>query len=182
MTFETNSDAASPRRAVDLAGFDRDLEPLTLRRAFGAFPSGVVAVCGLIDDQPVGIACSSFTSVSLDPALVSICIANTSTTWPVLRAADRLGISVLSDAQQGICGALSSRGVDRFATVPWGTTEDGAVLIEDASLWIECSIDQEVPAGDHVIVLARIHAVSVETHQPPMIFHGSAFRSLAVPA
>ncbi len=182
MTHDTGPEAAPTRRVIDQAGFDRDLSPLTLRRAFGAFPSGVVAVCGLIDEQPVGLACSSFTSVSLDPALVSVCIANTSTTWPVLRAADRLGISVLSEAQHGICNALSSRGVDRFASVPWGATEDGAVLIEDASLWIDCSIDQEAPAGDHVIVLARIHGVSVERHQPPMIFHGSAFRSLAVPA
>jgi flavin reductase (DIM6/NTAB) family NADH-FMN oxidoreductase RutF len=174
-----------PRRALGHAtgrDFERDLSSLTLRRAFGAFPSGVVALCGLVGEQPVGLACSSFTSVSLDPALVSVCVANTSMTWPVLRTAERLGISVLSDAQHEVAATLSKRGVDRFAELEWVATDDGAVLIEDAALWIECTIHEEIPAGDHVIVLAAIHAVSAETDRAPMVFHGSSYRTLAAQA
>src|SRR5258706_352547 len=52
-----------------------------LRRAFGCFPSGVVGLCALVNAVPVGMAASSFTSVSLDPALVSVCVASSSTTW-----------------------------------------------------------------------------------------------------
>lgn len=62
-----------------------------LRQAFGFFPSGVTAVCGLADGRPAGLTASSFTSVSLDPALVSVCLAKTSTTWPVLRRLPGLG-------------------------------------------------------------------------------------------
>ena len=58
-------------------------DPRWLRHVFGAFPSGVAVVAAVVDSTPVGIAASSFTSVSLDPALVSLCIAHTSTTWPL---------------------------------------------------------------------------------------------------
>lgn len=68
-----------------------------LRRAFGCFPSGIT-VCALVDGTPVGMAASSFTSVSLAPPLVSVCIQHTSTTWPVLRNRPRLGLSVLAEA------------------------------------------------------------------------------------
>ncbi|HEX2744921.1 MAG TPA: flavin reductase, partial [Streptosporangiaceae bacterium] len=71
-------------------------DPRWLRHVFGAFPSGVAVVAAVVDNTPVGIAASSFTSVSLDPALVSLCIAHTSTTWPVLREVPRLGVSILS--------------------------------------------------------------------------------------
>ena len=62
-----------------------------LRRVFGCFPSGVIAVCAIVDGEPVGMAASSFTSVSVAPALVSICVQNTSTTWPRLRSAAEAG-------------------------------------------------------------------------------------------
>ena len=61
-----------------------DLNPARLRQAFGAYPSGVVAVAAAVDGQLVGLAANSFTSVSLDPPLVSFSIANNSKTWPDL--------------------------------------------------------------------------------------------------
>src|SRR3546814_7956938 len=63
-----------------------EVGPAQLRAAFGCFPSGITAVCALIDGKPVGMAASSFTSVSLDPPLVSVCIQNRSKTWRQLRS------------------------------------------------------------------------------------------------
>jgi len=71
----------------------------TLRRVFGAFPTGVTALAAEVNGTPTGIAASSFTSVSLDPPIVSVCVAHSSTTWPMLRTADRLGVSVLGAHQ-----------------------------------------------------------------------------------
>ena len=68
---------------------NQDLDPARLREAFGVFPSGVVAVAAEVDGELVGLAASSFTSVSLEPALVSFSVANTSKTWPDLRRAGR---------------------------------------------------------------------------------------------
>jgi hypothetical protein len=75
-----------------ITAVDGNFDQALLRQAFGAFPSGVTAFCGLIDGVAEGMAASSFTSVSLDPPLVSVCVANTSTTWPKLARLDRLGV------------------------------------------------------------------------------------------
>jgi len=79
-----------------IAAAAQELDSTLLRQAFGCFPTGVTAFCGLADGRPEGFAASSFTSVSLEPALVSICVANTSETWPKLARMKRLGISVLA--------------------------------------------------------------------------------------
>jgi flavin reductase (DIM6/NTAB) family NADH-FMN oxidoreductase RutF len=91
------------------------LQPIELRRVFGAFPTGVTAVAACVDGRPVGLAANSFTSVSLEPPIVSVCIAHTSTTWPVLRRARRLGITVLAAHQEHLGRALAAHGTDRFA-------------------------------------------------------------------
>ncbi len=155
------------------------LEPHVLRRAFACFPSGVTAVCAMVEGQPVGMAASSFTSVSLDPPLVSVCVARTSTTWPVLARADRLGVSVLSDAHSQVAHAMSAKGVDRFADVDWELTEQGAIVVHGSTLWLSCSVYDSFAAGDHDVVLLRIVSLQSYPEVAPMVFHGSAFRSLA---
>ena len=154
------------------------IDPAHLRRVFGAFPSGVTALAAFVDGRPVGMAASSFTSVSLEPPLVSVCVAHSSTTWPVLRAAARLGVSVLSAGQERAGRQLAARGVDRFAGLGWGATPDGAVLLDGASAWLDCSTEQQVRAGDHDIVLLRVHDLDADSDVAPLVFHASRFRRL----
>jgi len=160
-----------------------ELQPVTsestLRQVFGCFPSGVTAVCALIDGTPSGMAASSFTSVSVDPPLVSVCIQNTSTTWPKLRARLRLGLSVLSEEQEEACVRLSTKDGDRFRDVPWDAGPDDSLFIPGACAWLECSLHDEVEAGDHLIALLRIHRLRAATGTPPLVFHGRRFRKLA---
>ncbi|MFB7032214.1 MULTISPECIES: flavin reductase family protein [unclassified Streptomyces] len=150
-----------------------------LRQAFGCFPSGVTALCGEQDGRPMGLAASSFTSVSMEPPLVSVCIQHTSTTWPKLREQPRLGLSVLAEGQDEICARLASRTGDRFAGINWFATGYGSVFVDDATLWLECTIEDEVPCGDHDIVVLRIHGLSADPDTSPLVFHGSKFRRLA---
>ncbi|WP_329139776.1 flavin reductase family protein [Streptomyces sp. NBC_01476] len=157
---------------------DEALHTTELRRVFGAFPTGVTAVAALVDGAPVGIAASSFTSVSLDPPLVSVCVAHSSTTWPALRGAGRLGVSILGAHQERACRQLAARDGDRFAGLDWHATDDGAVLVEDASAWLDCSVDQVIRAGDHDIVLLRVHELDADPAVPPLVFHASGFRRL----
>jgi flavin reductase (DIM6/NTAB) family NADH-FMN oxidoreductase RutF len=158
---------------------DLDLEPATLRRVLAAFPTGVTALAALVDGVPVGMAANSFTSVSLDPPLVSVCAATSSSTWPQLRRASRLGVSVLSHEQESASRSLASRGIDRFAGLSWHATDDGAILLDGASAWFDCSIEREIRAGDHEIVLLRVHALGTDPQIPPLVFHGSRYRRLA---
>ena len=160
------------------------LVPITageqLRQAFGCFPSGVTAVCAEIDGVPVGLAASSFTSVSVDPPLVSVCMQHSSETWPVLRQAPRLGLSVLAEGQDAACARLAGKKGDRFAGTEWIAADDGSVFIEGATLWLDCVIHAEVPAGDHDIVLLKVHGLRADAATAPLVFHGSRFRRLAI--
>lgn len=159
---------------------DPGIDSGTLRRVLGAFPTGVTALAALVEETPVGMAANSFTSVSLDPPLVSVCVATNSRTWPRLRSATRLGVSVLGHEQETASRNLASRdAADRFAGLRWRTNEDGAVFLEGASAWLECSAEREIRAGDHDIVLLRVHRLGTEPAIPPLIFHGSRYRRLA---
>lgn len=150
-----------------------------LRKAFGCFPSGVTAVCAEVDGVPVGLAASSFTSVSVEPPLVSVCMQHTSTTWPILRQRPRLGLSVLAEGHDDVCARLASKTGDRFAGTDRVASEDGALFVHGATLWLDCTLHAEVPAGDHDIVLLHVHGLRADPTMAPLVFHGSRFRRLA---
>lgn len=170
--------AQVPAGATTQAGPGEAPSEAELRRAFSCFPSGVTALCALVDGLPVGMAASSFTSVSIEPPLVSVCVARSSATWKVLRTAERLGVSVLSEDHAAASRQLAASGVDRFAGLDWRGTADGAVFVGGSAALIDCSLASEVDAGDHLLALLRIHAVSSDPTVTPLVFHGSGFRRL----
>lgn len=153
------------------------LDARTLREAFSCFPSGVIAVCGLTDGGPTGMAVSSFTSVSLEPPMVSVCMQLSSKTWPRLRDLPRLGLSVLGEDQGSVCSALAGPENDRFTEVGWEAGEDGPVFLHGAVTWYSCTLRAEVPAGDHCIALLEIDRLWSRPAEP-LVFHGSRFRRL----
>ncbi|MFI5717846.1 flavin reductase family protein [Nocardia sp. NPDC051750] len=153
-------------------------DQVALRRAYGRFPSGVVALCAVVDGEYVGMAASSFVTVSLDPALVAFCVQHTSTTWPKLRAGGRLGISVLGEDHHDAARALAAKGRDRFAGLATRATGAGALFIEGASLWLEAVVTEQVAAGDHDIVLMAVRDFEIAEEIAPMVFHSSKFRRL----
>lgn len=155
-----------------------DLSPASLREAFGHFPTGVIAIAAEVDGVLVGLAASTFVPVSLDPPLVSFCVQNSSTTWPKLKDLPVLGISVLGEAHDQVAKALAAKTGDRFAGLQTKSTDGGAVFIHGTSVWLESAIEQQVPAGDHVIVVLRVHEITVHADVAPIVFHRSAFRRL----
>lgn len=156
-----------------------ELTPDSLREAFGHFPSGVIAVAAETAGTRVGLAASTFVPVSLDPPLVSFCVQNTSQTWPRLATLPALGISVLADGHQDAVRTLAAKDGDRFAGLETVSTGAGAVFVKGTSVWLESSIEQEVPAGDHTIVIMRVLDITVHSDVLPMVFHRSGFRGLA---
>jgi flavin reductase (DIM6/NTAB) family NADH-FMN oxidoreductase RutF len=157
---------------------NQDLDRTRLREVFGVFPSGVVAVAARVDDRFVGLAASSFTSVSLDPPLVSFSVAATSRTWPTLRRAGHLGVTVLADHHDQAARQLAGDVEHRFDGLPVTATDDGALTLDDGLARFDCTIHDEVEAGDHVIVILRLHAVEHADTSMPLVFHRSGFGSL----
>jgi flavin reductase (DIM6/NTAB) family NADH-FMN oxidoreductase RutF len=154
-----------------------------LRDAFAHFPSGVVALLAEVDGEPRGMVAAAFTvGVSIDPPLVSGAIQRTSTTWPVLRAAETIGVSVLGEDQEELCRQLgSSNRADRFAGVPLRNTGSSALFISGAPVWFECTLNGEFPAGDHTVALLEVRGLGADPDRSPLIFHGSSFRQLRLP-
>jgi flavin reductase (DIM6/NTAB) family NADH-FMN oxidoreductase RutF len=164
---------------------NQDLDPTRLRQAFGYFPTGVVAVAAEVEGRLIGLAASSFTSVSLDPPLVSINLAVTSKTWPDLRRARHLGITVLADHQDLVCRQLAGPVENRFDGVPYLVSAHGAVTLDEGLARFDCTIYREVDAGDHILVLLELHTaehVDLANTSSPLIFHRSGFGALQHPA
>lgn len=157
---------------------DADLSPAALREAFGHFPIGVIAIAAEVGGDKVGLAASTFVPVSLDPPLVSFCVQNTSTTWPKLKDLPALGISVLGKEHNQAARTLAAKTGDRFAGMTTESRDNGALFIHGTSVWLETSISQLVPAGDHTIVVLAISDLVINPDVEPMVFHCSEFRGL----
>jgi flavin reductase (DIM6/NTAB) family NADH-FMN oxidoreductase RutF len=155
-----------------------------LRRVYGRFPTGVMAVCAMHDGDPAGFAASSFVVVSAEPPLVAVCVQRGSATWPVVSSSPGIGLSVLSAGQDRLCRQLAARGAvnrltsDRFIGAGWSATANGAVLIEGATAWLECAIYSVSMAGDHELVLMKVRRHAVNGEVAPLVFHASGFRQL----
>lgn len=161
---------------------------LKFRATLGEFATGVVAVTALgpAENTPAGMVVNSFTSVSLDPELVLFCVARTSTSWPRIRAAHRFCVNILAEDQRDVSARLASRATDKFRDVPWtlrATAPEfpGIPVLNGALCWLECSVHAEHPAGDHDVVIARVHQLH-SRHQgaPLLFFRGNYGRYAAV--
>jgi flavin reductase (DIM6/NTAB) family NADH-FMN oxidoreductase RutF len=150
-----------------------------MRFATAAFPTGVAFVAAEVDGVPVGLLANSFTSVSLEPPLVSINIARTSTSWPLLRSAARLGISILSEKQGPAFHQLTRKGPERFLEMKWQEPREGELLLHGASATFTVTMKAELDAGDHVVVLLRVLDLERLPHLVPLIFYGSHLARLA---
>lgn len=154
------------------------LDGATLRQAFGHYPSGVVAVGAHVGGQLTGIAASSFTSVSLDPPLVSVAVARSSNTWPALREAREIGVSVLAAHHDVVCRQLAGPADQRFAGLRISVSSGGAVLLRESVSTFTTVLHDEIEAGDHVIALLRVLSVDAGEAEHPLVFHRSAFAQL----
>lgn len=146
------------------------------RDVLGRFASGVTVVASADEDgRPVGLACQSFASLSLDPPLVLVCVARTSSSWPKVEAAGRFGISILADDQKDVCAALGRRGGDKFADVEWSLSRNDAVRIGGALAHIDCAVKDVVEAGDHYVVIARVLELTARKDGAPLLYFRSDF-------
>lgn len=158
---------------------------MDFREVLGHVPTGVVVVTGIVDGRPCGVALGSFTSVSLEPPLVSFCVARTSRTWPVLRRAPRLALSVLGAADEALCRRFATPGVDRFAGVTTRPAPGGAPVLPGAVVWLDGTVSTVHPAGDHDLVLVAVHDLGVGDRSAeaprdhgPLVFHRGRYVGL----
>ncbi len=142
------------------------------RSACSRFPTGVViATRRLRDQRPWGITISSFTSVSLDPPLVLICIRDRSTFLESFEPGDSFAINVVSDELRDLIDVFASGGPDRFSSVPHTYDDCGAPILGGASAVFHCRVESLAPAGDHHVVVGVVTATRV-TENRPVVYYG----------
>jgi 3-hydroxy-9,10-secoandrosta-1,3,5(10)-triene-9,17-dione monooxygenase reductase component len=119
------------------------------------------------------MSANSVTSVSLDPALILFCPALSSTTWPQIRESGRFCVNVFAAHHDEASRRFAARNIDRFAGVAWHERPAGPAL-DDAVAWIECTIDSEHAAGDHLIVVGAVDQLEArgDESQPLVFFRG----------
>jgi flavin reductase (DIM6/NTAB) family NADH-FMN oxidoreductase RutF len=146
------------------------IEAAHFRQVLGHYATGVTIITALDEGKPYGLAANSFTSVSLDPPLVSFCAAHTSSTWPHIRAASHFCVNILGDHQEELSRLFAVSGADKFASIGWKRASTGAPVLEDVLGWLDCTIEAEHEAGDHVIVVGRVHDLDVAHEGHPLLF------------
>jgi 3-hydroxy-9,10-secoandrosta-1,3,5(10)-triene-9,17-dione monooxygenase reductase component len=127
------------------------------------------------DRRPVGLAVNSFTSVSLQPALVAFCVGVSSSTWPTVRAAGSFCVNILAEDQEAVSRTFASHGVDRFAGMGWRPSPSGAPILADVLAWIDCTVEAEYEAGDHRIVVGRVRELDLLHEGRPLVFYRGGY-------
>ena len=140
-----------------------------------AFASGVTVVTGLDEGEPVGFACQSFASVSLDPPLILFCADHRGRAWPRIRTAGRFTVNVLAEQQQDLCARFgSSRGL-KYDGLDWEVSAWGTPALGEVLLRVHAEVYDVNVAGDHDVVLGRVLEVELLEEERPMIFYRGGF-------
>ncbi|WP_433280637.1 flavin reductase family protein [Pseudonocardia xinjiangensis] len=142
-----------------------------MREVLGHFASGVVVVTAAGPSGPIGFTCQSFTSLSLDPPLVSFAPSRTSSTWPRIRDADTFCVNILAADQEHHSAGFARSGVDKFDGVRWRAGRCGAPILEGVCAWVRCALHAEHDGGDHTIVVGRVLELAADHARGPLLFH-----------
>lgn len=144
----------------------------TFRSVLGHFCTGVTVVSADDGERVAGLACQSFAALSLDPPLVLFCPAKTSGSWQVIERAGRFAVNVLANDQREVSSVFGSRNPDKFDSVDWRYSPGGSPLIEGVLTWIDCTTEAVHEAGDHYVVVGRVHALGEpRTDTRPLLFY-----------
>ena len=167
MPSATDRDPAGPGTAP--------VDGSAMRKVLGHFASGVAVVTALDRAGPVGFTCQSLTSLSLDPPLVSLAPARTSSAWSTIRSVGTFGVNILAEDHQRYSAQFARRDVDRFAGVGWSAGPGGAPLLHGVVAWVACDLEHEYDGGDHTIAVGRVRGLGTGRGVAPLLFHRGGY-------
>lgn len=150
-------------------------DPSRFREALGHYASGITVITSLVDGEPVGFTCQSFYSVSMSPPLVSFSVMVGSASYPKIRHAGRFAVNILSAEQAWMANQFARRGTNKWKGVAWQASPLGNPVIASSLQWLDCKIHAEHAAGDHIIVIGEVEALSPEdavARHPLLYFKG----------
>ncbi|MET8217301.1 flavin reductase family protein [Streptomyces hirsutus] len=166
------AESLSPPEAAE----ETEPTPLRMRHALGAFASGVTVVTGVgRDGVPVGFACQSFASVSLEPALVLFCADHRGRAWPRIRESGRFAVNILAAEQTDLCGRFGSGEGRKYEGLRWELSRWGTPSLPGVLTRVHADVHEVHTAGDHDVVVGRVLALETVTDRQPMLFFRGGF-------
>ena len=148
------------------------LDQARFREVLGHFATGVTIVTALEEGLPVGFSCQSFAALSLDPPMVVLAPARSSTSWPRIRAAGAFCVNILGEHQEAVCRAFAISGGDKFSGVGWRPGITGAPVIDGSLAVVECELGEIFEGGDHEIVTGLVVSLEVGEGGPLLFYRG----------
>ncbi len=143
------------------------------RSVLGRFASGITVVTTHDEEgRDHGMTASAFSSLSLDPPLILVCIANDATMAPVMSRAHSFAVNVLSDGQEALSRRFAGKIDDRFSGVGFTRGDLGDAIVDDVLCWMQCRIVARHPAGDHTIVVGQVDSADVHDGRPLLYYRG----------
>lgn len=162
------------------------LDPKLFRTAMGKFATGVTVVTVNNGETARGMTANAFSSLSLDPPLVLVCVDNKASTLDMLRAAKKFAINFLAEDQKDVSDWFAGKGkeaADQFADIAHVIGENGTPVLKGAIGFLECDTHEELPGGDHTIVVGKVTRIEIEEEvHPPLLFYASAYRKMDMAA
>ncbi|MRR38885.1 flavin reductase [bacterium] len=152
-----------------------------LRPAMRLWATGVTVVTAQAEGQHHGLTVSSFTSVSVDPPLVLVSIANASRTGELIRQSGYYGVTILAEDQEEISNIFAGRvpeSADRFTGLGIGTLVSGAPFLVGGLVWLDCRLITTIPAGMSTIYLAEVIAEQHADGGQPLIYFNRDYQDL----
>jgi 3-hydroxy-9,10-secoandrosta-1,3,5(10)-triene-9,17-dione monooxygenase reductase component len=149
------------------------------REVMAHVPSSVTVVAGVVDGRPKGLSVGTFVAVSLDPPLVGFFVARTSKSWPPIADGGAFTVSVLGFDQSDVSAQFAISDTDKFRDIEWRPSPSGHPIVEGAVVWVDCTVEEVLETGDHVLVLGRVLDMRVESGAVPLLHHRSSYRRVA---
>ena len=149
------------------------VSPSEFRAALRHFPAGVTVVTTRdAQGRPCGLTASAFTSVSLDPPLVLVCIDHEATAYPAFEACGWFAVNVLGKSQAPLAWRFTASVPDKFTGVAHREGRARLPILEDVVAALECRLVHRYPGGDHTIFVGRVEGATIAGGPPLVYFQG----------
>ena len=149
------------------------IDKQTFRRTLGRFAAGVTVVTTRTKDgTPCGLTATAFSSVSLDPPLVLVCVDKGAESYPHMMEAEAFCVSFLREEQAAVSNQFARSGIDKFAGVATNTSGREIPWIDGCLAHLDCRTEQRVDAGDHTIFIGLVEAAETFAGEPLVYYDG----------
>jgi flavin reductase (DIM6/NTAB) family NADH-FMN oxidoreductase RutF len=158
------------------------IDKALFRQVAGSFASGVTVITTGSDGDFHGMTASAFTSLSIDPTLIIVCVDKRAETYQALTAAQKFNVNILAADQEALSNTFASKDSPHahgLVGIDYKLGELGLPVLDGALAFFECRVQQEVDGGDHIIFIGEVDNAGVGDIEAPLLYFRGRYRTIA---